>query len=410
MTLPAAPRRPRDPRLDFFRGLAMFIIVMAHTPNNAWTLWIPARFGFSDATEIFVFCSGMASAIAFGAIFARAGWRLGAARVLYRAWQVYWAHIGAFLAVAALTVALNASAISDVDYVGRLNLWRFFDDAAPGLLHLLTLTYVPNYFDILPMYLVILAMLPLFVALAELHRGLAALAVATLWLAANLGQVMLPAAPWDPARQWFFNPFGWQLLFFLGFSLMAGWLPPPPVRRGLVVLAAVVVIVIVPIAHFRLRPALPGMDEIWQQVAPFARKTPFGPLRLLHFLALAYLAWVAVGPLGERLSRGRWWPRLVGVIRQVGQQSLAVFVAGLVVAQLLGAAYDVTGGGLLATAALNLVGIGMVIAIARFVAWIKSAPWSAPARSRPVAASSPAQDADRTDDGHSRRREWPGAL
>ncbi|MDZ4093637.1 MAG: OpgC domain-containing protein, partial [Paracoccaceae bacterium] len=52
----------RDRRLDVFRGLAMFIILIAHTPGNFLTLWIPARFGFSDATEIFVFCSGMASA------------------------------------------------------------------------------------------------------------------------------------------------------------------------------------------------------------------------------------------------------------------------------------------------------------------------------------------------------------
>ena len=55
----------------------MWIILIAHIPGNPWTLWIPARFGFSDATEIFVFCSGMASALAFGTIFRRAGWLLG---------------------------------------------------------------------------------------------------------------------------------------------------------------------------------------------------------------------------------------------------------------------------------------------------------------------------------------------
>ncbi|MGB0904763.1 MAG: OpgC domain-containing protein, partial [Mangrovicoccus sp.] len=83
--------RIRDPRLDFFRGIAMFIILFAHIPGNWWTLWIPARFGWSDATEIFVFCSGMASAIAFGGAFARKGWWLGTARVAFRIWQVYWA-------------------------------------------------------------------------------------------------------------------------------------------------------------------------------------------------------------------------------------------------------------------------------------------------------------------------------
>ena len=109
----AAPSRAmvtsmRDPRLDFYRGIAMFIILFAHTPGNFFTSWIPARWGFSDATEMFVFCSGMASAIAFGRTFDRAGLLMGAARVGYRVWQVYWAHIGLFFATLALAVFLVA--------------------------------------------------------------------------------------------------------------------------------------------------------------------------------------------------------------------------------------------------------------------------------------------------------------
>ena len=99
--------RVRDLRLDFFRGISMFIILMAHTPGNFLTSWIPARWGFSDATEMFVFCSGMASAIAFGGAFQRSGWLLGTARVGFRIWQVYWAHIGLFIAVAALLAGID---------------------------------------------------------------------------------------------------------------------------------------------------------------------------------------------------------------------------------------------------------------------------------------------------------------
>ena len=67
----------------------MFIILIAHVPGNWLTLWIPARFGFSDATETFVFCSGMASAIAFGRVFRDRGLLMGTARVAHRIWQVY---------------------------------------------------------------------------------------------------------------------------------------------------------------------------------------------------------------------------------------------------------------------------------------------------------------------------------
>ena len=55
----------------------MAIILVAHVPGNPVTEFIPARFGPSDAAEMFVFCSGFASAIAFGGTFRRAGFALG---------------------------------------------------------------------------------------------------------------------------------------------------------------------------------------------------------------------------------------------------------------------------------------------------------------------------------------------
>ncbi len=116
----------RDPRLDFFRGIAMFIILIAHIPGNKWNAWIPARFGFSDATEIFVFCSGMASAIAFGSCYARQGWLMGSARVVFRVWQVYWAHICLFFFVAMSMAALDTYGGFDKSYVNSLNLKHFF--------------------------------------------------------------------------------------------------------------------------------------------------------------------------------------------------------------------------------------------------------------------------------------------
>lgn len=72
----------------------MFSILIAHITANPWTLWIPARFGFSDAPEMFVFCSGMASAIAFGSVFRRSGWLMGALQIAHRIWQLYWVHRG----------------------------------------------------------------------------------------------------------------------------------------------------------------------------------------------------------------------------------------------------------------------------------------------------------------------------
>lgn len=191
----AAQSRTRDLRLDFFRGIAMFIILIAHVPSDWLALWIPARFGFSDATEMFVFCSGMASAIAFGRVFREQGLAIGTARLGYRMWQVYWAHIGLFIAVAVTTIWLTALDPDGVDYTGRLNLYLFFGAPMTHLPGLLTLTYVPNYFDILPMYIVVLAMMPMVIVLSRIHLGLVALFVMGLWLAVTITGFNRPAEP-----------------------------------------------------------------------------------------------------------------------------------------------------------------------------------------------------------------------
>jgi len=371
----------RDPRLDFFRGIAMFIILFAHVPGNWVTLWIPARFGFSDATEIFVFCSGMASAIAFGAVFRNHGWGLGAARVGFRVWQVYWAHICLFLAVAATMAALNASGAFERDYVGQLNLYPFFNGTEANLIGLLTLTYLPNYFDILPMYLVILAMLPAVMALARLHVAVAAVAVIAVWVLAQMDLAALPAEPWSD-REWFFNPFGWQLVFFTGFALMSGWLPAPPVNRLLVLVAAVIVLAIVPLAWFRILREVALFSEWRAALGPLIAKTDFGLLRYVHFLALAYLAWVAVGPRGARLSPpegdgmlARAWRVGLAMILKVGQQSLAVFIVSMYVARLLGVALDVMGRSHLSMALINIGGMMILVAAAYCAGWFKAHPW-----------------------------------
>ena len=213
----------------------MFIIFIAHLPLNPWNNWIPARFGPSDATEMFVFCSGFASAIAFGGRFRRHGFAIGTLRIAHRCWQVYWSHLGLFLTVAAS--ACWAPGGGGVDYVEALYLQHFFAEPQQGIVGLVTLTYVPNYFDILPMYIVVLAMVPVVMALARLGPAPRTRRLVTLYLAQSCFGWDLPAEWWSD-RAWFFDPFGWQLIFFTGFAFGSGWLPEPPRRRAPVLAGA----------------------------------------------------------------------------------------------------------------------------------------------------------------------------
>ena len=246
----------RDPRLDAWRGIAMLIIYIAHIQWNDWSDYIPARYGPSDAAEMFVLCSGYAAGIAFGGTFAAAGFWIGTGRILLRCWQIYWAHLGLFFTLVAVTAAMTALLAGEGrDYYGGLNLGPFLDDPAGLMLGLFTLTYVPNYFDILPMYMVILLLTPVVVALQRLSTGAAAAFCLLLYAAAWAG-LDLSAEPWSD-RTWYFNPFAWQILFFTGFSLQRRWLRPPPARRPLLLAALAFVLLMVPLSRWQIYEAYP---------------------------------------------------------------------------------------------------------------------------------------------------------
>lgn len=370
-------------RIDVFRGVAMYIIFIAHIPLNAWNNWIPARFGPSDAAEWFVFCSGFASAVAFGGVFARKGAFLGIVRVLHRVWQIYWAQIGMFLVTTAVCV-LGTWALDTRDYTEQLNLGPFLEDPQSGLIALFTVTYVPNLFDILPMYMVALLLIPVMVGLYRLHPYLGLAAPVVLWAANRTFGFDLPAEWWSD-RSWFFNPFGWQLIFFTGFYISNGWLTSPPPRRWLIWLAAGYLIVMVPLYWPPIWSNVEIFDRISLFLLPTYEKMDFGIARYLHFLAMAYLLRCAFLGREEVL-----YHRLMAPVRRVGQQALAVFVSSIVLSRVAGMVLDVLGRDAWTWALVNLTGFAIITGIAYFMGWIKSEPWRGPPKGAPAEASRPA--------------------
>ena len=201
------------------------------------------------------------------------------------------------------------------------------------------------------------------------------------WAVAQTGTLALPAEPWSN-REWFFNPFGWQLVFFTGFAFMRGWLPKPPVNAWLVGLAITFLLVSIPFARWQIFMEIPWI-EAWRNAhVPLHAKTYEGLLRYLHFLSLAYVAWVAAGPGGSRLKAGAsgWagavWSRVLAAILKVGQQSLAVFVFSMWLALVLGFLLDFTPArGIWPTLAVNILGIGLITIEAHVVGWFRASPW-----------------------------------
>jgi hypothetical protein len=205
-----------------------------------------------------------------------------------------------------------------------------------------------------------------------------------LWAANRIIGFDLPAEWWSD-REWFFNPFAWQLIFFTGFAIARGWIDLPPPSRRWTWIAAAYLIVMVPICYGPIFERVPVIDAIGLAILPTFDKTDFGIARYLHFLAIAYvLRAVLYGR--EEVLYARW----IAPVRKVGQQALAVFITSIVLSRVAGMAFDVWERDALTALLVNAVGFAVLIAVAYAVAWLKAEPW----RRQPQAAAAQAGSAD----------------
>jgi hypothetical protein len=367
-TAALAPHHPvmatgRDPRLDVFRGLALVMIFINHAPRNYWENFTNRNFGFSDAAEGFVFMSGIAAGIAYSGYFRRQDYWTGWARVLRRVWTLYQVHI--LITIIAIAVAAMAAHwFSAPEMIRRHGIWVLVRDPLGFLIGVPLLGHQIGYVNILPLYLVLLLLVPP-VIWAGLRWPLAVLGLSiAVWLAAGIMRWNFPNYPQQGG--WFLNPLSWQLLFVVG--VLTGVAHKEgrrfvPVRRWLVWLAGgflLLSLVWMRWPDFAVvgRGLLASAHEAgvpWV-VTSFNKSYLAGP-RLLHILALAYF--LSCFPLVRRIC-GTF---IAAPFALLGQQALPVFALGTVLAFAIQAVKTVTGqdfvldtamiaGGLLAQLAL----------------------------------------------------------
>jgi len=365
----------------------MFIIFIAHCRGNVLWNIIPARYGVSDAADMFVFLSGMAASIAFGGTFIRQGALIGTARILYRCVQLFAAHLGLFF-TGAMVIAAGTRYFGDIDYPSMLNLERFYHDPGDALIGLFTLSYVPHYFDILPLYIAVLAMVPVAMLLARIHPYCTIAASILLWAVANRFMIDLPANA-DDQPVWYFNPFAWQLIFFTGFALRRQWITVP-LDSALLFWGSVTVLLLgLGISLHVVFEHVPPIDWLRIWIYNHTDKTNLDLLQYVHFLAEAYVVVVLLKGREHMLLEPPW-----RAFVRCGQQALSIYVTCEICAEIGGMVFDHAGQGWPVQIAVNAVGFAVLFAVAFIAAWAKRAPWkrvAAPApasvpRERPLVA------------------------
>lgn len=388
-------KRPRDPRIDAFRGLALAMIFIDHVPGNPYEQFTLRNWGFSDAAEAFFVMSGIAAGLAYSGRFSReARQRQGlwaAVKPMWmRAWTLYQAQI-LLTAWAIAIFAAGAILFNLPDLLGTINLTPVFEDTAAALLGIPLLTHQLGYVNILPAYAVLLMAGPFAVMLGMRRPWLLAAASVALWFAAGWWRLNLPNYPNQGG--WYFNPFAWQLIFVLGLLTgMAARRGERFVRRSPVLMTLAVGYLVLVVAWIYV----PGfgaflnhqMARLGALGVPFHivshDKTFLPAPRLLHVLAMFYV--LSSLPVVHRLSGQRWAEPL----RLMGRQGLLVFASGTalsLVCQVIMAAWATENW---LAWVLPPVGIALSIAFAWIADRQKQKTVAAPAATAPAQPARPA--------------------
>ncbi|HEU0069918.1 MAG TPA: OpgC domain-containing protein [Alphaproteobacteria bacterium] len=357
-----APKH-RDLRIDFWRGVALLTIFINHVPGNIFEPLTHRNFGLSDSAELFVFLAGFSAALAYFPKFVAGDAIRQSWRCMMRAVTLYIAHIVSLIAAIAL-FAVAAESFGDVSFMRMINIGPVMDDPLTGFLGIATLGHQVGYFNILPLYVLLVAGVPLIMLLARIDIALPLFASLGLYIAAQLFSWNLPSYPNEGV--WFFNPFAWQLLFVTAFCIgcivRSGLaIPYSRIAYGvaLAYLAASLAIAV------WYKPAWPH----WNGLPAFLWSLDKSDLplpRLLHILALAYAA--AYMPGAARFARALK-PDNPFVV--MGRNALPVFCAGSLLSMVGLILRDQYGSHALLDLLIVCAGFLSLVALAHALDWSK---------------------------------------
>lgn len=376
------PVQSRDLRLDFFRGLALLTIFVNHIPYNPLGEVTPRNFGFSDATEVFIFLSGFAAAMTYGRVIERDGYTMAARRIAKRVWQLYVAHIFMMVVFSALVI-LAVNMTGNGTYLKDMFVGALISDPMHALPYAPILGFQPAFMNILPMYIVILALFVPMIALLRFSR----IAFITLSLGVyalvSINKINLPVYH----GVWYFNPLAWQALFMLGALFgyrpanAAQWIPQG--RIPLIAAVSYLTFSLIIVLSWR-SPALAALipQGLKDVIYPLT-KTNLSIWRLTHFLATAYVALRFV-PAGAAWLKDR----AVDPILACGRHALEIFCFGILLSfagrlVMLEISKDFW-----ATVLVNGAGLAAMFALAYLLDWYKVAkPAASPATAIPARAA-----------------------
>jgi hypothetical protein len=367
--------------VDFWRGFALATIFINHIPGIFYSRFTHAKLSFSDSAEIFVFLAGWALRYTTRSLDGRPVYL--ALRLGGRAIEIYTAHI-VITMIAIATLAASATLLSNPQLLEWHKVPALFQEPVLTHIGLSLLTFQLDYFNILPLYVVLMTAAPMFAVMDRYSPNALLLLSLTIYLVTLSTPVPIPT--WLLDGQWFFNPLAWQLVFVLGFVLAREDGAGGFVRRHIVIirwLSLPIVLVSALIVWNGWWADPTGVPE--PRLFFVCNKTYATPIRLVQFLALIAIATAAYPAIKRAV------PSVVEFLSMLGRHSLLVFCVGSILSLVGYIARFVYEPDLVVDTLVVVSGIAIMALAAQLAEWHKQmkVPSSRPIRSIPQAVPQP---------------------
>ena len=310
--------------LDALRGFMLVWITFTHLPT-ALSTYVNQPFGFVSAAEGFIFLSALFTGSIYFRMAEQNSYGAMRRKLSMRTLQLYLYHVLLLSFVFLVAVPIAASGTRP----GLHNLLDFYFDAGArrAVVDAVLLIYRPPLLDILPMYILFLALTPVALSASRRFGWKPILAGGfTLWLLAQFG---LREASWQVMNRYFglriplhemgsFDLWAWQFLWLVGMWVGVCWardqLDLARLARQFTIPALFVVSALLATRYAVGRGFELGSYELYFD------KWHLGVVRLLDFTAIAVLLIRASSYLK---------PLSVRPLVLLGQSSLQVFCTHL---------------------------------------------------------------------------------
>lgn len=328
----------RDLRIDFMRGVVMFILIIVHTEFfSLYNFLAWERIGLVSGGEGFVILSGIVIGMVYRKKIIKSGWKEVTLKLIDRAFQLYKVNIFIILSIwlISLTGIFNTESVMTFNDRVSNHIYNLYPENVTikeFIYNVLTLKIGPHQTQILGLYTFLILLTPISLFLLYNKRiGLLLTLSWVLYISNSLNNYSLTKSQFEYA----FPLLTWQLIYLHGMSFgfykseIASFFEKSNYKKILLYLSFIFFIVFLFISQNNPNPNMPSYAKLSfiepsifnDMYKKYFLKNTLGIFRLLNYLVVLIVGFWALTKYWTKVNKYFGW-----FFIPIGQASLYVFI------------------------------------------------------------------------------------